>query len=299
MNIENIEAFVYVFHLGSFNKAAEALYLTQPSVTARIQSLERELNTKLFNRKEKQISLTEKGKYFLPYAQSILESYREVKFNLHQQELDHSELRIACSLSVSNYIIPEILPLFCQTFPGVTVKILTGHSDDVLKKVINKKVDFGIARAISDPKIESVLFHTDPISLVVPSGHYFLEKPSKVTLEQISSEPLIFFDHGSIDWLMVHRLFESKNLKPNIITEVDNMETAKKIVLKGIGISFLPELCIQEELTKGELHRISISSSVQISRKIDLIYLNGTKAPFFDFFTKFINFQTKRLTLIS
>jgi DNA-binding transcriptional LysR family regulator len=299
MNIENIEAFVYVFHLGSFNKAAEALYLTQPSVSARIQSLEREFNAKLFNREGKQISLTEKGKHFLPYAQNILESYREAKFNMRQQELNHNELSIACSLSVSNYIIPEILPIFRQTFPDVVVKILTGHSDDVLKKVINKEVDFGIARAVSHPKIESFLFHTDPVSPVVPSGHHFLQYSSKVTFEQISSEPLIFFDHGSIDWLMVHGLFESNNLKPNIITEVDSMEAAKRMVLKGIGISFLPELCIQDELRKGELHRIIMSTSVQIARKIDLIYLKGTQAPFFDFFTQFINFQTKRLSLIS
>lgn len=64
MNIENIEAFIYVCQLGSFNKAAEALYLTQPSVTARIQSLEREINIKLFHRNGNKISLTEKGEYF-------------------------------------------------------------------------------------------------------------------------------------------------------------------------------------------------------------------------------------------
>lgn len=75
MNIENIEAFVYVNHYGSFNKAAEVLFLSQPSVTARIQTLERELDCKLFDRLGKQIALTEKGKQFLPYAQQIMQTF--------------------------------------------------------------------------------------------------------------------------------------------------------------------------------------------------------------------------------
>jgi len=74
MNMDNIEAFLYAFQLGSFNKAAEALYLTQPSVTARIQSLERELKGPLFHRDGKQITLTERGKQFLPYAQKNIAS---------------------------------------------------------------------------------------------------------------------------------------------------------------------------------------------------------------------------------
>ncbi|HER2177994.1 TPA: LysR family transcriptional regulator, partial [Streptococcus pyogenes] len=73
MNIENIEAFVYINHYGSFNKAAEVLFLSQPSVTARIQSLERELGCKLFDRLGKQIVLTEEGRKFLPYAQQVLQ----------------------------------------------------------------------------------------------------------------------------------------------------------------------------------------------------------------------------------
>lgn len=76
MNIENIEAFVYINHYGSFNKAAEVLYISQPTVTARIQSLERELDCRVFDLLGKQINLTDKGKQFLPYAQQILQVYQ-------------------------------------------------------------------------------------------------------------------------------------------------------------------------------------------------------------------------------
>ncbi|MFC5650351.1 LysR family transcriptional regulator [Paenibacillus solisilvae] len=296
MNIDNIEAFVYIFHLGSFKKAADALFLTQPSVTARIQTIEREMNAKLFFREGKQITLTEKGKLFLPYAENILQSYQEAKHNMLNQPKRKSELNIACSLSVSTYIIPEILTAFRAKFPDVMIKISTGHSNDVLEKVINKQVDFGIARSVSHSNIESSPFFTDPIHLVVPPGHPFAVNPSSVTIEEVSREPLIFFDHGSIDWMMIHGLFESKKLSPNVVLEVDSMEAAKQMVIKGIGISFLPEMCVRTELEEAQLCQITISTSVELERKIECLFLKQSKRPpFLSFFTHFIQSQSNRL----
>jgi DNA-binding transcriptional LysR family regulator len=296
MNIDHIEAFVYVFHLGSYIKAADALFLTQPSVTARIQSLERELNIKLFDRTGKQISLTEQGKQFLPYAQHILQTYQEAKLNLKNETLTRNELNIACSLSVSNYIIPEILTVFRTKFPDVSIKIFTGHSSDVLEKVINQQVDFGIARSVFHSRIETLPFLTDPIHLVVPPEHHFAKNRRKATIDEISREPLILFDHGSIDSMMIHGIFETKKLSPNVVMEVDSMETAKKMVMKGIGICFLPEMCLGEELEKAELCQIFISPPAELARKIECIYLKQDKRPaFLNFFADFFNVQTNRL----
>ncbi|MFJ7684998.1 LysR family transcriptional regulator [Peribacillus butanolivorans] len=282
MNIQNIEAFIYVCQLGSFNKAAEALYLAQPSVTARIQSLEREINIKLFHRNGNSISLTEKGEYFFPHAQKILQSFQEAKYGLQQDILPY-ELVIGSALSISNNILPNILPSFKSEFKDVRIKIVTGHSQDILKKVINKEVDFGIVRTETHPQVESIRLYNDPISLLVPRDHAFL-KEEKVTIEQVSKHPLIFFDYGSMDWLMIHRLFSSNDENPNISLEVDNMETAKNLVIQGMGISFLPEHCVKQELENGELFRVEMTPPVKINISIDFIYLKGKpKSVFIEF----------------
>lgn len=282
MNIENIEAFIYVCQLGSFNKAAEALYLTQPSVTARIQSLEREINIKLFHRNGNKISLTEKGEYFFPHAQKILQSYQEAKYGLQQVTIPY-DLVIGSALSISNNILPEILPSFKFEFKDVRIKIVTGHSQDILQKVINKEVDFGIIRTETHPQVESIRLYNDPIGLFVPRNHIFL-KEEKVTIEHVSKQPLIFFDYGSIDWLMIHRLFSSNDVSPTISLEVDNMETAKNLVIQGMGISFLPEHCVKQELENGELIRVEMTPPVKINISIDFIYLKGRpKSVFIDF----------------
>ncbi|WP_409275853.1 LysR family transcriptional regulator [Neobacillus sp. SCS-31] len=282
MNIENIEAFIYVCQLGSFNKAAEALYLTQPSVTARIQSLEREINIKLFHRNGNKISLTEKGEYFFPHAQKILQSYQEARYGLQQVAIPY-DLVIGSALSISNNILPEILPGFKSTFQDVKIKIVTGHSKDILQKVINKEVDFGIVRTETHPQIESIRLYNDPIGLFVPRNHILL-KEEKVTIEHVSKQPLIFFDYGSMDWLMINRLFSSNNVAPNISLEVDNMATTKNLVLQGMGISFLPEHCVKQEVENGELVRVEMTPPVKIDISIDLIYLKGKpKSVFINF----------------
>ena len=282
MNIENIEAFIYVCQLGSFNKAAEALYLTQPSVTARIQSLEREINIKLFHRNGNKISLTEKGEYFFPHAQKILQSYQEAKYGLQQIAIPY-DLVIGSASSISNNILPEILPGFKSEFKDVRIKIVTGHSQDILQKVINKEVDFGIVRTETHPQVESIRLYSDPIGLFVPRNHILL-KEEKVTIEHVSKQPLIFFDYGSMDWLMIHRLFSSNDVSPIISLEVDNMETAKNLVIQGMGISFLPEHCVKQELENGELIRVEMAPPVKINISIDFIYLKGRpKSVFIDF----------------
>lgn len=285
MNIENIEAFIYVCQLGSLNKAAEALYLTQPSVTARIQSLERDLNIMLFHRNGNKISLTEKGECFYPHAQKILQSYQEAKYGLQQVTVPY-EFVLGSALSISNNVLPDILPAFKAKFQDVKIKIITGHSKDILHKVINKEVDFGIIRTEPHPQVESIRLYNDPIGLFVPRNHPFL-KEEGVTIEDIGRESLIFFDYGSIDWLIIHRLFLSNGVNPNIYVEVDNMETAKNLVLQGLGISFLPEHCVRKELDNEELFRVEMTPPIKTNISIDFICLKGKpRSAFMDFFYK-------------
>ncbi|MDH4617892.1 LysR family transcriptional regulator [Brevibacillus sp. AY1] len=251
MNIANIEAFVYVIHYNSFNKAADALFLSQPSISARIQSLERELDTQLFEREGRSFTLTEKGKQFLPFAQQILQSYKKGRQQLQQMNTTSDEIRIGCTASVSNYVIPEIIPVIKARFPALQVRLVTSSSEVIMEKVLNKEIDVGLVRNISHPGLDSVKYLEDPIELFVYEGHPFIDK-EQLTIEEIGRQTLVFFECGSFDWMRIHRLFESLDHPPHIEYQVDNLETAKKLLLKKLGIGFLPSLCVREEtLTKS------------------------------------------------
>ncbi|MBJ6363720.1 LysR substrate-binding domain-containing protein [Paenibacillus sp. GCM10012307] len=273
MNIDNIEAFVHVIHFNSFNKAADALFLSQPSVTARIQSLERELDAKLFERMGKQFTLTEKGKLFLPYAQQILQSYKKGKQQIKYQKT-MQELRIGCTVSVSNYILPIIVPSLKQHYPDLRFKLVTAPSETVVKLVQDKDIDIGLVRNITHPLLDSFLFYEDEIGLYANAEHPFATK-TDVSMEDVRQEPLVFFECGSIDWMRLHRMFETLDRPPVIDYEVDNQETAKKLVQAGMGIGFLPKLCVREEVKSGLLVPVPVKSLGIQTLRTNLIALKG------------------------
>lgn len=272
MNIENIEAFVYVIHFNSFNKAADALFLSQPSVTARIQSLERELNTLLFDREGRNFTLTEKGKQFLPYAQQILQTYKKGKQQLQNLNTTPNELRIGCTVSVSNYVIPDILPIIKKKYHNLQIKLTTAPTETILEKLLNKEIDIGFVRSVTHPHIDCAGFYEDPIRLFVHQCHPFVKR-EQITIEDVSRESLVFFECGSLDWIKIHRLFATLDHPPQIEYQIDNLETAKKLVASGMGVSFLPDLCVRQEVKDGLLVPIHITALGGLSLRTNLISL--------------------------
>jgi DNA-binding transcriptional LysR family regulator len=282
MNIENIEAFVYVFHYGSFNKAAEVLFLSQPSVTARIQSLERELDCRLFDRLGKQVQLTEKGRQFLPYAQQLLQVFQKGKQHIQKKRTLPHELRIGCTVSVSNYIIPELLPKLKVEYPGLQIKVTTAITDDIVSKVLNRELDIGFVRNVSHPYLQSVKYYVDPIRLYAYANHPLAGK-TEVSVELIVDQPFVFFECGALDWLRIHRVFQSLNKPPAIEIHTDNAETAKKLVLNQAGICFLPGLCVRKEVQEQLLFPIDVAEVTSVALQTNIINLNGEQSEIVQF----------------
>ncbi|MDR6885465.1 LysR family transcriptional regulator [Bacillus sp. 3255] len=283
MNIENIEAFVYVFHYGSFNKVAEVLFLSQPSVTARIQSLERELDCRLFDRLGKQVQLTEKGRQFLPYAQQLLQVYQKGKQQIQKQRAVPLELRIGCTVSVSNYMIPELLPKLKARYPQLQIKLTTATTDDIVSKVLSRELDIGFVRNISHPNLQSRKFYEDPIRLYAHTD-YPLAGHKEVSLEQIVDQPFVFFECGSLDWLRIHRVFQSLNKPPAIEIHTDNAETAKKLVMNKAGLCFLPGLCVGKEVRERLLTPIEVAEVTNVALQTNIVSLTGEQSELVDFF---------------
>lgn len=276
MNIENMEAFVYINHYGSFNKAAEILFLSQPSVTARIQSLERELGCKLFERLGRQILLTEEGRRFLPYAQQMLQVLQKGRQQIQTVRTTPEELTIGCTLSVSHYILPALLPRLKQKYPATRFKVITAATDQLVSRLLNKEIDMAFVRKVMNPSIRTVSSYEDPISLYVYENHLFVRQ-APASVAALQGEPLVFFECGSLDWLRIHRLFESLPVSPDIAFQVDHAETARKLVVQQAGIALLPGLSVHEDVQSGRLIRIHLPELEGISLQTSLVTLKETQ----------------------
>ncbi|MGG1674774.1 LysR family transcriptional regulator [Neobacillus sp. NRS-1170] len=274
MNIDHLEAFMYVVHLESIHKAAEALYLSQPTVTARIKTLERDLGIELFLRKGRSLTLSEEGKAFIPYAEQIIKTYNQGK-KLLKKEDNPEEIVIGANIITSQYFIPFALPFLKSSHPELRFKFISAPNEVLLEKLLQKQVDIAFLKEVSHHGIQKHELLNNSVRLVVYPDHSF-HSQKNITVQQLALEPMVFFECGAFDWNRIHKLFEVANVKPNIEFLVDHLEVAKSIILSKNGIGFLPYLCVKKELEQGDLIEIDVSHFIHLNQHIYAAYLNNS-----------------------
>ena len=152
-------------------------------------------------------------------------------------------MQIASALSISVYFLPDVLKRFQHAYPKVQIEIRSGHSKAVLDMVLGGEAEIGLARSLQHPEVETFSLRDDPLLLVVDAKHRPL-RWRHALLNQVATWPLIFYERGSSDWTLTSGLFRRAGLVPNVVYEVDSIETAKRMVERGLGLAFLPQLAM-------------------------------------------------------
>jgi len=271
MEIDQIETFLAVATYGGFHRAAQALRVSQPAVSARIRMLEESLNATLFIRSRSSISLSSSGKALRPHAEQLLRDLALARQVVH--ELKPSAvgvLSISAGLSISTYLLPEILKKYQSAYPKIMMSVRSGNSSQVLKMVLDGEVDLGLARSLNHPEVETTSLRDDPLILVGHPKHPAIRK-AKAKLSEIESWPLIFYDRGSSDWTLTNGLFRRAGLLPNVVLEVETIEACKRMVLRLLGLGFLPLLAVTDELRRGQLRAVKITDAEPLHRSLDVI----------------------------
>jgi DNA-binding transcriptional LysR family regulator len=272
MEIDQVETFLAVATFGGFHRAAEALRISQPAVSARIRSLEESLGVRLFARSRGGLVVSEAGRTFRPHAEALLRTASLARQAVHEaQPATGVPLQIAAALSISVYFLPDVLKRFQRLHPNVIISIRPGHSKEVLDMVLNEEAEIGLARSLQHPEVETISLREDPLLLV---AHPRRGPPhtSRAHLEKVASWPLIFYDRGSSDWTLTHSLFRRAGLVPNVALEVDSIETAKRMVERGLGLSFLPQLAVGRELHLHQLTAVKLVDAEPLERSLDVIH---------------------------
>ncbi|HXK33807.1 MAG TPA: LysR family transcriptional regulator [Dehalococcoidia bacterium] len=277
MDLGQIEAFVQVAQHRSFSKAADALFLTQPSVTARIQSLERDLGESLFERNGRGVRLTEMGSAFLPYARRALKALQEGRDAIDgMRNLDIGTLKLGSALTVSTYVLPRILKKYCASYPGVEVSVHTGRSEQVLQMVLSDDVHCALERTVHHPEIMTVPLYEDDLVLVAAPEHR-LARDGATSIEEIGREPLILFDKGSSYNQLIQGVFRQHGIVPRTLMELDTIEATKKMVEEGLGVALLPKVSTEREFASGTLTPITVTDATMPRRQISLIFRKNRK----------------------
>src|SRR5947207_12186218 len=272
MEIPQVEAFLAVGTFGGFRRAAEALGLTQPAVSARLRALEGSLNVRLFGRGAHGLALSSAGRALRPHAEQLLRAVALARQAVHDlRPASGGALQIAAALSICTYVLPDVLKRFQAAHPKVMITVRSGHSKEVLEMVLAGEAEIGLARSLHHPEVETLSLRDDPLVLVTrPESK--VARARRVRLDDVAAQPLIFFDRGSSDWTLTHGLFRRAGLVPNVVLEVETIETAKRMVERGMGLAFLPHLAVAREVRRGSLVAIDIVDAEPLARSLDVIH---------------------------
>jgi DNA-binding transcriptional LysR family regulator len=272
MEIDQIETFLAVVTYGGFHRAAAALRVSQPAISARVRALEDSLGVKLFSRVRGGLSVSPAGKALRPHAEQLLRDVARARQAIHElQPSVGGALRIAAALSVCTYFLPDVIKDYQAANPKVMVSLRSGTSLQVLKMVLDGEAEIGVARSLNHPEVETMTLRDDPLILVGHPNHPAARK-RRVRLEDVESMPLIFFDRGSSDWTLSQGLFRRAGQLPNTVLEVETIEAAKRMVERKLGLSFLPQIAVSRELRHGKLVAVEIADVEPLRRNLDVIY---------------------------
>jgi DNA-binding transcriptional LysR family regulator len=180
-------------------------------------------------------------------------------------------LQIAAALSICTYLLPDVLKRFQAAYPKVMITVRSGHSKEVLDMVLRGEAEIGLARSLHHPAVETLSLREDPLVLVARAPS-IPQRQRRARLDEVAEHPLIFFDRGSSDWTLTHGLFRRAGLVPNVAMQVEAIETAKRMVERGIGLAFLPHIAVARDIRRRRLTAIDIVDAEPLSRSLDVIH---------------------------
>ncbi|MGE5659856.1 MAG: LysR family transcriptional regulator [Actinomycetota bacterium] len=263
---------------GSFKRAADSLYVSQPAVSLQVQNLERQLDVPLFDRGGRRAQLTEAGHLLLSYGEKILSLCQETCRALEDlQNLQGGTLIVGASQTTGTYLLPRMIGLFRQRYPDVAVQLHVHSTRRTAWSVANGQIDLAIVGGEIPPELVDALeispYAEDELALILPVFHS-MAKTDTIQREDLYKLQFISLDSQStirkvIDQVLTRCGIDTRRLK--IEMELNSIEAIKNAVQSGLGAAFVSVSAIEKELQMGVLHKTKIDQVV-VNRTLSVIY---------------------------
>ncbi len=239
--LRQLEVFETIARLGSFTRAAEELFLTQPTVSMQIKKLTDEVGFPLFEQVGKKIYLTDVGRELQLTCQGIFEQFARFEMKTaDMQGLKAGKLRLAV-VTTAKYFAPQLLGMFCRQYPGVDVSLKVTNRESVLERLANNQDDLYI---LGQPPKEvnaiAITFLKNPLVVLAPIDHPLANKKAIIP-RYIAEEPFLSREFGSGTRIASERFFSQRGLKLKIRMELGSNEAIKHAIMGGLGISVLSQ----------------------------------------------------------
>ncbi|QQS47586.1 MAG: LysR family transcriptional regulator [Acidobacteriota bacterium] len=276
MHLETLKTYCDLIETGSFSKAAALNYVTQSAVSQQVQALERKFDVKLIERgRRKGVAPTEAGRLMYAECKEIVERYQALEGRLRlDSEQMAGTIRIATVYSVGLHELPPYIKQFIKAYPQVKVHVEYSRTNKVYESCLNNSIDFGIVACPSArPQIEIIPVREETLVLICSPEHALAGR-GRVSLRRLRDESFIGFERDIPTRKLIDRILKKYDVTVNHAMEFDNIETIKRSVEVGIGVSILPESAVVNEVRSGMLAALSFIEG-NFSRPIGIIHRKG------------------------
>lgn len=278
VELGQLAAFVEAQRRGSITRAAESLDLTQPTVTARLRGLERELGTSLLVRGRRGVTLTAAGRRFLPRAMAALEAVRRgIADTRSARDARGGFLTLGLASDLALYLAPAALARFARTHADVEVTVRSGRSRAVAEALRADEIEIAlVSQLIVLPELASRPLFTEDVPVVVGRSHAYAKR-GRVSIDELSLSGLVVRDPAAYLHTLTLAYFAEGGTAPRILMELDNTEACKRVVLAGFGAALLPQMAIRDELRRGELVIVRVEGAATPKRTIHALWRAGAE----------------------
>lgn len=273
-----LEVFRQVAELQSITKAARALHLSQPAVTKHIQLLEAQLRVPLFVRSAKGMVLNESGVIYLQHVQRIARAHEEMAQQLQAPAgLLTGRLRLGSNKTVLAYYLPEVLARFKKLYPSTNCEIIDGNTDTIIGALLDQRIDLALIEGpCRRPEIQMRTILEDEIIWIAAPDNPLAQQRNP-TVAEVLRQPLIVREVGAGSRQFMMQALHQLRISPerlNIVQEIPAPEAIKRLVMAGLGISFVFRISVEPELAAGKLVKINCPK-LNLRRPFSLLFPQG------------------------
>ncbi len=277
MDLHKLAVYCKVVELKSFTRAAEAMLLSQPTISEHIRALEQETGQRLINRLGREIRVSESGKILYGYAQKMLRLQQEALTALGKYSGNLAgRMAIGAGTIPGAYILPEKIGAFKKSYPDISITLRIAGSRTIAGEILSGELEMGIlgAQWRENGLIWQEIF-TDELILAVAANHPWATQPEPqgITLEQLSAEPFIMRDHSSGTRRAVAQILEQHGLNParlHVVAEMGSTEAIRQSIKAAIGVSILSSQAVRDDIAHGSLVAVPLQG-VKMTRPFYMV----------------------------
>lgn len=269
MTFRHLKIYIAVYQEESITRAAKALFMTQPAVTRAIHEIETYYGVRLFERISRRLYVTEAGRSFYAYALHIVDSFDQLEKGMRNWD-ELGMLRVGASVTIGSLLLPQVVAAFRKRHAGVEFRATVANGQTLLNALLNNQLDFAVIEGdiISEP-LRSEWIADDRLVPVLPPDSAY--KNASVPLSALAKEPLLFREHGSAGRTCIDHAFALHGLSADPVLESISTRAIVQAVHLGLGISFLPEQLVAEELRSGFLATCHVTDE-SFTRRYHLVW---------------------------